>query len=156
MADRLSGDNKYSCDGCKRKVNALKTTCIESLPNILIIDFVRYNLGRKNTEIISYPKTLRLSKFTSESIDEANAKKIKSKSLMTKLKNAVSKEDNNKVYDLYGLIVHQGSSRQFGHYFSYCRGFEPGNTWYKCNDESTTRLSGIDAALNKEAYILFY
>ena len=52
-------------------------TSIDSLPKILIIDFVRYNLGRKNTEIISYPKTLSIDKYSSWSIDESNAKKIK-------------------------------------------------------------------------------
>ena len=51
-ADRLSGENKYSCSGCKKNVNALKSTSIETSPNILIVDFVRYNLGRKNSEII--------------------------------------------------------------------------------------------------------
>ena len=87
-------------------MNALKTTCVESLPNILIIDFVRYNLGRKNTEIIGYPKQLSLGKYTSESIDEANAKKVKSKSYLNQIKNSMKSEDNNKVYDLYGVIVH--------------------------------------------------
>jgi ubiquitin carboxyl-terminal hydrolase 36/42 len=52
VADRLCGDNKYSCDGCKRKVNALKSTCVESSPRILIVDFKRYSMGKKNSEII--------------------------------------------------------------------------------------------------------
>ena len=60
-------------------------------------------------------------------------------------------------YDLFGVIVHSGSSRSFGHYYSYCRGTESPNTWYKCNDESVSRLqNGADGALGKEAYILFY
>jgi len=78
-ADRLSGDNKYSCDGCKHKVNALKSTSIHSLPRILIVDFVRYTFGKKNQEIIQYPKSINLSRFTSQAIDQANAKKIKVK-----------------------------------------------------------------------------
>lgn len=44
-ADELKGDNKYLCDGCKKKVNALKSTSVETAPRILIADFVRYNLG---------------------------------------------------------------------------------------------------------------
>lgn len=71
-ADKLTGSNKYSCDGCKKKVNALKMCSIETLPNILIIDFVRYNLGRKNSEIISYPKELKLTNYLSDTIDEQN------------------------------------------------------------------------------------
>lgn len=54
------------------------------------------------------------------------------------------------------MIVHSGSSRSFGHYYSYCRGFESENQWYKCNDESVSKLNGIDGALGKQAYILFY
>ena len=33
---------------------------------------------------------------------------------------------------------------------------EDASTWYKCNDESVTRVNGIEGALNKQAYILFY
>jgi ubiquitin carboxyl-terminal hydrolase 36/42 len=77
-ADRLCGDNKYSCNGCKRKVNALKMCSIETLPNILIIDFVRYNVGRKNSEIIEYPLELNLNRYLSDTIDEHNAKRLKS------------------------------------------------------------------------------
>ena len=60
------------------------------------------------------------------------------------------------MYDLYGVIVHQGSSRSFGHYYSYCRGFESADTWYKCNDSSTSKIGGVNNALGKQAYILFY
>ena len=76
-ADRLTGDNKYSCDGCKKKVNALKSTSIHSLPRIMIVDFVRYTFGKKNQEIIKYPKSLDLKKYTSQAIDQLNSKKIK-------------------------------------------------------------------------------
>lgn len=153
QADRLCGENKYSCDGCKRKVNALKTCSIETLPNILIVDFVRYNLGRKNSEIIEYPLELSLNRYLSSSIDEHNAKRVKSNK---NSKQTSSLSFKNTVYDLYGIIVHQGSSRQFGHYYSYCRGFESDSTWYKCNDETISRMKGPEAILEKQAYILFY
>ena len=83
-----------------------------------MIDFVRYNLGRKNSEIITYPKSFSLKNYMSGAIDAKNAQKLKIKS---------SKGDMDicdDIYDLYGVIVHQGSSRYFGHYYSYCRGFE--------------------------------
>ena len=53
------------------------------------------------------------------------------------------------MYDLFGIIVHSGSSRSFGHYYSYCRGSESENQWYKCNDETVTKLNGIDGAMGK-------
>lgn len=51
-ADRLTGENKYSCSGCNKKVNALKSTCVEVSPRILIVDFKRYSSGKKYSEII--------------------------------------------------------------------------------------------------------
>ena len=47
-ADRLCGENKYHCSGCDKKVNALKFTSVDTSPRILMVDFKRYNLGRKN------------------------------------------------------------------------------------------------------------
>jgi len=52
--------------------------------------------------------------------------------------------------------VHQGSSRSFGHYYSYCKGLEDKDTWYKCNDESVSKVGGVQGGLGKQAYILFY
>ena len=74
--DRLTGENKYSCSCCKKKVNATKSCSIETPPCILIIDFVRYNLGRKNNEIINYPKRLNLKDYMSQQIDLMNLQKL--------------------------------------------------------------------------------
>jgi hypothetical protein len=41
-------------------VNALKQWSIESAPRILMVDFVRYNFGKKNNNIIEYPKEFNL------------------------------------------------------------------------------------------------
>ena len=75
-ADRLTGENKYSCSGCNKKVNALKSTSVETSPRILIVDFVRYNLGRKNQEIILYPKSFKLQRYMSDAIDAEMKNKI--------------------------------------------------------------------------------
>jgi ubiquitin C-terminal hydrolase len=50
-------------------------------------------------------------------------------------------DEEDAIYDLYGVCVHQGSSRSFGHYYSYVRGFETEESWYKCNDESISKVS---------------
>jgi len=41
-----------------------------------MIDFVRYNLGRKNNAIVEYPSSFNLKKWTSTSIDAINATKF--------------------------------------------------------------------------------
>ena len=75
-ADRLCGENKYHCSGCDKKVNALKFTSVDTSPRVLMVDFKRYNLGRKNQEIIQYPSSFSLKKYLSSSIDKRNASKI--------------------------------------------------------------------------------
>ena len=109
-----------------------------------MVDFIRYNFGKKNTKVIPYPKKFNLKNYMSAAIDKNSGAKA-SKTVL-----------NDYIYDLYAVIVHEGSSTHSGHYYSYVRGFERDNLWYKCNDSIVTKLDGIEAALNKQAYILFY
>ena len=110
-----------------------------------MVDFVRYEWGKKIRDIIPYPKKFNLKHYMSESID---------------IKEGISRrkiEDlPNYIYELYAVIIHEGRSTHSGHYYCYTRGFESEDCWYCCNDSSVRRLSGIQDALKKEAYILFY
>ena len=40
--DLLDGDNAYFCEGCDKKVDTLKRTCIKTLPNTLILHLKRF------------------------------------------------------------------------------------------------------------------
>lgn len=60
----------------------------------------------------------------------------------------------NEIYDLYGVVIHKGSSTNSGHYFAYCKA-AANNAWYECNDSYIGGMSE-ESALNKEAYLLFY
>ena len=68
--------------------------------------------------------------------------------------------DNNK-FVLFGVICHIGIL-QGGHYFAYTRRLRNINNklmftpWFKCNDESVTRVDESEVVNNKLAYILFY
>ena len=64
------------------------------------------------------------------------------------------KKVQDEVYDLYGVVIHKGSSTNSGHYFSYCKSVG-NNSWFECNDSHIGGMSE-DSALNKEAYLLFY
>ena len=107
----------------------------------MIVDFVRYGLGRKNNEIVTYPKSFNLNQYMSKTIDQKYALKFKSK------QTANDTQPEDAIYDLYGVIVHQGSSRYFGHYYSFCRGFENDSTWYKCNDAAISKVGTMENAL---------
>ena len=61
----------------------------------------------------------------------------------------------DQVYDLYGVVIHVGNSTNSGHYYSFCKNMQNGS-WYTCNDSHISGLSSESAALNKEAYLLFY
>jgi ubiquitin C-terminal hydrolase len=38
--DMLDGENAYFCEGCNKKVDTLKRTCIKVLPNVCILPFI--------------------------------------------------------------------------------------------------------------------
>lgn len=71
------------------------------------------------------------------------------------------------VYDLYGVVVHIGSTLEFGHYIAYRkesseRGL-PDNSWWKCDDGTVTgfvdgdRLpEDVSGSGSATPYILFY
>ena len=68
-ADELCDENKYNCSECNKKVDALKFTSVDQSPRILMVDFKRYNLGKKNKKIIEYPSSFSLQKYLSSVID---------------------------------------------------------------------------------------
>ena len=61
----------------------------------------------------------------------------------------------DQIYDLYGVVIHVGSSTNSGHYYAYCKNMQ-NNAWYQCNDSHISSLASESGALNKEAYMLFY
>ena len=138
----LTGENCYVCSHCKRRCEAKKSFSIEQSPRILIVHLKRFtNFGTKISSFIRYPKVLSLKNYMSSCIDQ-------SKPLM-------GHASNEEAYDLYGIVVHQGSGCRSGHYYSYVRGID--DNWYNCNDEFVTRMSGgVDSVLSQQAYILFY
>ena len=107
-----------------------------------MIDFLRYRNGKKNKEIVGYPQTFSLKDYMSNTIDKKHAVKYKSGE-------EVPPEPGDAIYDLYAVVVHQGSSFHSGHYFSYCRSFEDPNTWYKCNDNKITKKGEAKNILKK-------
>ena len=58
------------------------------------------------------------------------------------------------IYDLTGVICHEGRGMQGGHYLSYCR-IHPSEEWYMFNDARVSTVSK-DAVRQSQAYILFY
>lgn len=123
----LKGENKYMCSGCKKRQEARKRFSLEATPRTLMIHLKRFtNFGSKIGEFVRYPATLSLKTFMSSTIDQEKA------------------SSDNEIFDLYGVVVHQGGGCRSGHYFSYCKGFD--GEWYDCNDDYVGR-SSLDRVL---------
>jgi len=63
----------------------------------------------------------------SSEIDATNLRKINVNKKVVQQSPKEKITEANTTYDLFGVIVHSGSSRSFGHYYSYCRGAESEN-----------------------------
>ncbi|XP_076946260.1 ubiquitin carboxyl-terminal hydrolase 18-like [Bidens hawaiensis] len=129
----LDGDNKYKCDGCNDYVLAWKRLNIHMAPNILTIALKRFQSGRfgKLNKRVTFPETLDLSPYMSESAD------------------------GNDKYKLYAVVVHLDmlNASYFGHYICYTKDFS-GN-WYRIDDCKVDAVE-LDEVLSQEAYMLLY
>jgi ubiquitin carboxyl-terminal hydrolase 8 len=137
----LTGDNKYDCEECGKKVNAVKKIYIWEAPVILIIHLKRFkNDSWRNTST----KTSSTVVFPIENLDMSN--------YISDLHRI-----DNKQYDLWSISVHRGTCN-YGHYVAY--GKNPiNNKWYEFNDSDITHVPYNDLAteiITKDAYLLFY
>uniref|UniRef100_A0A8C5M7S5 USP domain-containing protein n=1 Tax=Leptobrachium leishanense TaxID=445787 RepID=A0A8C5M7S5_9ANUR len=57
------------------------------------------------------------------------------------------------MYSLYAVLVHAGSSCNFGHYYCYIKASD--GQWFEMND-STVRPATVSQVLQQQAYLLFY
>jgi len=105
-SDRLTKDNKYLCPSCKSKQNATKRTSINQAPRILIATIKRFDIfGRKLSKKIKYPSTFNMKTLMDSAVD----------------KSIPESKIPDEIYDLYGVVIHHGSSTNSGHYYSYCK-----------------------------------
>lgn len=146
QSEQLRGDNRYMCNQCHSKVDALRSVSLASLPPYLHICFERYAYdggGRKKlTTAVDYPLTLSLKEFREKdqppipvdikddcskddpSKDNCAQLEISPNELTekTSLSDVTgSNSDDDDVYELIGILEHHGSSAQSGHYVAYLR-----------------------------------
>ncbi|KAL4424898.1 hypothetical protein ABPG77_002121 [Micractinium sp. CCAP 211/92] len=132
--ERLDGDNRYKCDGCKQYVSAEKSTRLEAAPHCLQICLKRFAVGRfgKITSRLSFPEQLDLEPYMAEGcVDRAP-----------------------KLYSLYAVVQHIDFNRStnYGHYIAYVK---CGDSWFLCDDSTVTPVAAAKA-LAAGAYLLFY
>eukprot|EP00172_Hildenbrandia_rubra_P004125 Plantae.Rhodophyta-Hildenbrandia_rubra.ctg7746.p1 GENE.Plantae.Rhodophyta-Hildenbrandia_rubra.ctg7746~~Plantae.Rhodophyta-Hildenbrandia_rubra.ctg7746.p1 ORF type:complete len:1836 (-),score=189.07 Plantae.Rhodophyta-Hildenbrandia_rubra.ctg7746:9371-14368(-) len=130
----LDGDNKYYCEPFKRKVAAVKRTCLGSLPQNLILHLKRfefdYDLMRKVkvNQKCEFPYQLDLYPYTKEALDGKE-----------EARNSTDPPPQY-LYNLVGILVHIGTADS-GHYYSFIqersskKGDQP--EWFQFNDIHT-------------------
>ncbi|KAG6553280.1 hypothetical protein Mapa_005014 [Marchantia paleacea] len=130
--DTLDGDNKYRCAHCKKKVRAQKQFTIETVPNILTIQFKRFSstgsMGGKIDKKVDFGTTLDMKPFSSS-------------------------QESTLKYRLYGVLVHSGWSTHSGHYYCFVR--TSSDIWHVL-DDSRVRQVSERTVLEQKAYMLFY
>ncbi len=137
-SEKLEGDEQYYCNKCNKKNDAMKKIYIWEMPEILIIQFKRFNhhKGRstKNNCNISYPVTrLKLDN------------------------NHHEYKRQNYEFNLTGVVYHMGSLNG-GHYIAFTQN-PMTSKWYRYNDSNVTYIprEHLDNEIQTPgAYILFY
>ena len=91
--DKLVKDNKYKCPKCKSLQNATKRLSVNVAPRILIVTIKRFDIfGRKIRSKIRYPSAFNLKSFMDGVIDQ----------------HVATKTVGDELYDLYGVVIHEG------------------------------------------------
>ena len=169
LREKLRGDNKYRCDECGRFTEAERSLLFSELPAVMTIHLNRFTTQawgqsanitvNKIGGNIAVPFALSFKPWTTEDC-----------------------KDRNRVYDLFAVIFHSGSSCMSGHYTACVRVGEcvrvahvpptlkegkeslDCNSWLYFDDESVelvtqSELSSFLSPMSDNvstAYILFY
>jgi len=133
--ETLDDQNLWLCEGCNKKVKAIKKLDLWTAPPVLVIQLKRFGMTRisKDSRLVRYPtEKLDISRMISPvQLDS-------SKCFTYRLQCAV-----NHVGNLHG-----------GHYYAYCLD-EDTNKWFEFNDTHVSEISRQNIVTNT-AYILFY
>ncbi|XP_058768315.1 ubiquitin carboxyl-terminal hydrolase 20-like [Vicia villosa] len=127
-------DSKSLCEFCQEQRYKTKSYIIGRTPNILVLQLLRYQYEKqtngmvKLTHPVEYSSTIDISKFTRQ----ANVKCE---------------------YEMYAMIVHEGSHLNSGHYIAYVRCSK--EKWFCFNDSEVSAISEQEV-LSKQPYVIFY
>jgi ubiquitin carboxyl-terminal hydrolase 8 len=127
----LQGENAWYNEKTNTKVDIKKKIQFWSLPNILVIDFKRFNnRSQKNQILITFPlENLDLSKYV------------------------IGYKSESYQYDLYGVCNHSGGVLG-GHYTSYVK--NANGKWYHYNDTNVSEVEVNESIISPKSYVLFY
>ena len=127
----LEGDNAWFNEKTGKKENISKKIQFWSFPNILVIDFKRFNSrNQKNQILITF------------SLDDVDLSKY-----------IIGYNKNSYKYELYGVCNHSGGVLG-GHYTSYIK--NANQKWYHFNDALVSEVENVNNIISPYAYCLFF
>ena len=128
--EKMTGDEKYFCETCCSKQEAIRCCKLQELPPILNLQLNRFQfdmqLGRKKklNSAIQFPEELDMAEF-------------------------LGPEAKNTKYCLTGVLMHVGPDANHGHYIAHIQDMETGS-WFKFSDETVVPLQGKQLKLGLE------
>ena len=141
--ERLTSDNKLTCNLCGIKNKFYSETMLWKTPNILALQLKRFVnndtpqgiINHKINNNVSYPLILDMENYF-----DKNSVQVKSSK-----------------YHLVGVNIHLSSGKNinFGHYISFVKN-KLNKSWYIYNDENPIRPISEENINHNNAYMLFY
>lgn len=130
----LTGENKAHCSRCETKRTVSKGLRLATAPSILVTHLKRFAFDKSGRMVrlskkIEFPLKLEIGDYMSR-VNKARPPP----------------------YELVAVLVHQGVSCDYGHYYAYVKQC---GEWYRCNDSSVEPVD-VETVLNQQAYMLMY
>ncbi|XP_063680911.1 ubiquitin carboxyl-terminal hydrolase 35-like isoform X2 [Bolinopsis microptera] len=124
--EHLSQENQYHCETCTTKSDAVRKTTLNKMPNTFIFTINRFSYNKelkcrsKLLTKVQIPATLRFtaqsdSTFTIGTTDITDT----TDTIDTTETTDTNDTTTDVVYQLYGTLVHSGSTTESGHYYTY-------------------------------------
>lgn len=135
--ENLRGSNKYWCEQCIRYNEARREVSYERLPNLLVLQLKRFSTTANGTEKINnyIPSPLILECFCEKCSMQLNGHKLHS-------------------YQLYGVIMHVGSTMASGHYIAYTRASDYHYEYVNCCRDNSKFLNFSSSSTEKSLNFL--
>jgi len=129
--DKLTGDNKYYCNFCKKLCDAEIYTKILFPPKHLLIN-IDYGKNKKYMpKSIKYDDEIDITKY----LNWDYGKPVK--------------------YKILGICSHYGDSGSYGHYIAFCRN-KQNSKWYQFNDAMVSECGKEEIKNGGTPYLLLY
>ena len=128
---KLTGDNQYYCNNCKKLCDALISTKILFPPEHLLINIDYGKNKMYMPSSIKYDHEIDITKYLSFNY----GRKVK--------------------YRIMSVCSHYGISGSFGHYIAYCRD-KINSKWYQFNDSIISECDANQIRYGGTPYLLLY